>query len=135
MTGTSGCRFEYDLHLIKIPSHLDRESIYSWLLLATFQVIVTNQHILLTYLFLNLYTLSLLQIIFPQVLTAAGKLTDELEDCIWHFFLKDMVTSINKYQLMQSHQQLTIKDIEEILCEAVIGEGISKVIVYLTRCY
>ena len=25
---TSGYRFEYDLHLIKIPSHLDRESIY-----------------------------------------------------------------------------------------------------------
>ena len=28
VTGTSGYRFEYDLHLIKIPSHLDRESIY-----------------------------------------------------------------------------------------------------------
>ena len=55
---------------------------------------------------------------FP--LTAAGKLTDEMKDCIWHFFFKDMVTSINIYQLMQSHQQLTIKDIEEILCEAVI---------------
>ena len=30
MTGTSGYRFEYDLHLIKIPSHLDRESIYNF---------------------------------------------------------------------------------------------------------
>ena len=110
---------------------------YSWLLLATFQVIITNQHLLLTntHLFFYLYTLSLLLIIFPQVLTAAGKLTDEMEDCIWRFFFKDMVTSINTYQLMQSHQQLTIKDIEEILCEAVIGEGISKVIVYLTRCH
>ena len=29
VTGTSGYRFEYNLHLIKIPSHLDRESIYS----------------------------------------------------------------------------------------------------------
>ena len=27
MTGTSCYRFEYDLHLIKIPSHLDRENI------------------------------------------------------------------------------------------------------------
>ena len=27
VTGTSGYRFEYDLHLIKIPSHLDRESV------------------------------------------------------------------------------------------------------------
>ena len=30
MTGTSGYHFEYDLHLIKIPSHLDRESIYNF---------------------------------------------------------------------------------------------------------
>ena len=29
MTGTSRYRFEYDLHLIKIPLHLDRESIYT----------------------------------------------------------------------------------------------------------
>ena len=28
VTVTSGYHFEYDLHLIKIPSHLDRESIY-----------------------------------------------------------------------------------------------------------
>ena len=30
VTGTSGYRFEYNLHLIKIPSHLNRESIYRW---------------------------------------------------------------------------------------------------------
>ena len=30
VTGTSSYRFEYDLHLIKIPSHLDRESIYNF---------------------------------------------------------------------------------------------------------
>ena len=102
---------------------------YSWLLLATFQVIISNQHLPVTntHLFLSLCTLSLLQII-PQVLTAAGKLTHEMEECIWHFFFKDVVTTINKYQLMKSHQQLTVEDIEEILCEAVIGEGISKVI-------
>ena len=29
MTGTSGYCFEYNLHLIKIPSHLNRESIYT----------------------------------------------------------------------------------------------------------
>ena len=29
VTGTSGYRFEYNLHLIKIPSHLNRESIYT----------------------------------------------------------------------------------------------------------
>ena len=29
MTGNSGYRFEYYLHLIKIPSHVDRESIYT----------------------------------------------------------------------------------------------------------
>ena len=28
VTGTSGYCFEYNLHLIKIPSHLNRESIY-----------------------------------------------------------------------------------------------------------
>ena len=102
---------------------------YSSLLLATFQVIISNQHLPVTntHLFLSLCTLSLLQII-PQVLTAAGKLTHEMEECIWHFFFKDIVTAINKYQLMESHQQLTVEDIEEILCEAVIGEGISKVI-------
>ena len=29
VTGTSGYHFEYNLHLIKIPSHLNRESIYN----------------------------------------------------------------------------------------------------------
>ena len=36
MTGTSGYRFEYHLHLIKIPSHVDRESICHGNFVASF---------------------------------------------------------------------------------------------------
>ena len=41
MTGTAGYRFEYNLHLIKIPSHLDRESMYTELVVALLNTEVT----------------------------------------------------------------------------------------------
>ena len=44
------------------------------------------------------------------------------------FFLQGHSHCNQQVPTQESHQQLTVEDIEEILCEAVIGEGISKVI-------
>ena len=46
VTGTAGYRFEYNLPLIKIPSHLNRESMYTELVVALLNTEVTVSSII-----------------------------------------------------------------------------------------
>lgn len=56
-----------------------------------------------------------------QLLSAAGKLSDKLDEEIWEFFTGQVVATVNTYQAhaIQTQQQLCKEDIEQLLCEGV----------------
>ena len=60
---------------------------------------------------------------------------DSMQDQIWGYFSETMVPSITKYQVqcIQSQQQLTKEDIEDLLIQGVDGVETCKVSVLSTQ--
>lgn len=97
---------------------------YSWLLLATFKVCI---HVHVPVSMMKDTCVSLF--VFIQVLGAAKRLTDSMQEQIWAYFSQTMVPCITKYQMqcIESQQQLTKEDIEELLIQGVDGVETSRV--------
>ena len=70
-----------------------------------------------------------------QVLYAAKRLTDSIQEQIWGYFSQTMVPCITKYQMqcIQAQQQLAKEDIEDFLIQGVHGVETSKVSVQWRR--